>query len=79
MPWKKLLVTSCFGPLRGAAGTQPRGPGMDHQRNASIASAMSGAGSDFLSAEDDEPVTLEGSPVPLASPRGEVVRLKGSC
>jgi len=52
---------------------------MDHQRNASIASAMSGAGSDFLSAEDDEPVTLEGSPVPLASPRGEVVRLKGSC
>ena len=40
---------------------------------------MSGDGSDFLSAEDDEPVTLEGSPVPLASPRGEVVRLKGSC
>ena len=79
VPWKKLLVTSCFGPLGGAAGTQPRGPGMDHQRNASIASAMSGAGSDFLSAEDDEPVTLEGSPVPLASPRGEVVRLKGSC
>ena len=46
---------------------------MDHKRNASIASAMSGAGSDFMSAEDDEPVTLEGSPLPLASPRAEVV------
>lgn len=81
MPRKKLLVLHRAGPsvLGGADGTQPCGPGMDHQRNASIASAMSGAGSDFLSAEDDEPVTLEGSPVPLASPRGEVVRLKGSC
>tara|TARA_B110000008_G_scaffold120016_1_gene122678 strand:- start:887 stop:1246 length:360 start_codon:yes stop_codon:yes gene_type:complete len=52
---------------------------MDHKRNASIASAMSGAGSDFMSAEDDEPVTLEGSPLPLASPRAEVVRMKGAC
>jgi len=51
---------------------------MDHKRNASIASAMSGAGSDFMSAEDDEPVTLEGSPLPLASPRAEVVRMKGA-
>ena len=41
-------------------------------------SAMSGAGSDFMSAEDDEPVTLEGSPLPLASPRAEVVRMKGA-